>query len=114
MTTSAKQLGLTVTRMSGEDELVICPFHEDRNASAWFSPKKELFFCSVCGVGYNLRQLVKLLDLVWEDIDDYEPDEEPVYNLIDNEAYILRGVKTYHPYFEQRGISQVCSIFCLS
>lgn len=108
MTISARQLGLTVTRMSGMDELVICPFHEDRNASAWFSPKKELFFCSVCGVGYNLRQLVKLLDIICEDIiDNDERDDEPVYNLIDDEAYILRGVKTYHPYFGQRGISQV-------
>lgn len=106
MSTSARQLGLTVTKMSGEDELVLCPFHNDSNSSAWYSPKKELFWCSVCNQGYNLYQLCTLLG-VEVDLMDTEDEPNPVYNLIDAEGYRPVGVALYHDYFEKRNIDSM-------
>jgi DNA primase len=55
----ARAVGLEVTGTSGGEELVVCPFHDDHNASATWNPKSDLFYCFTCGEGMNLEQLLR-------------------------------------------------------
>lgn len=103
---SAKQLGLEVLGTSAGEELVKCPFHSDRSPSAWYSPKKELFYCSVCGFGMNLQQLSEKLNIDLE-LDDLGTRELPDFDLLTETPYIPRGGCIYVDYFEQRGISEL-------
>lgn len=106
MTISAKQLGLTVTGTSAGEELILCPFHHDKNASAWWNPKKELFYCAVCG-GFNLQQMAKKMHL---SVEMYELQDAPIelqdYDLLVTENYIPRGERIYAEYYRNRGISE--------
>lgn len=105
MTISAKQLGMTVTRTSAGEELVLCPFHSDSNASAWWNPKKELFYCAVCG-GFNLEQVAKRMHLEnLENIQD-APIQLQDYDLLVTDGYIPKGEMTYAEYFRTRGVSE--------
>ena len=105
--TSARTFGLTVMGNSGGEELVICPFHDDKNASSWWNPKKDMFFCAVCNMGLNAAQLVQRLGMEGEvDLDDLNPTGEPEdYNLIVADDQWEMGVFGYHPYMQERGIS---------
>jgi hypothetical protein len=54
-------LGLEVSKMSGDEALVLCPFHDDKNPSASFNVKKGLFFCFACGAKGNAEQVAERL-----------------------------------------------------
>lgn len=102
---SARQFGLTVTGSSGKQELVLCPFHEDKRASAWWHPQKELFYCAVCGFGLNAQQLAFRLGL---ELDEIAGDENflPDFDLMDDTPYLDLGHADYHtPYYQNRGIN---------
>jgi DNA primase len=44
---------------NGEVEVKVhCPFHSDTNPSATVNTKKSLFYCHVCGEGYNEQQFI--------------------------------------------------------
>ncbi len=101
--TSARAFGLTVTKMSGGQELVLCPFHNDRHASAWWNPTKELFYCAVCGLGLNAVQLANRLGLEHEEVVEWDVEPED-FNLVDESEPWNLGVNEYHEYFKQRGI----------
>lgn len=101
-----KDFGLSVTGTSGGEELVLCPFHSDRKSSAWFSPRRGLFYCAVCGFGLNVYQLVKKLGLDIE-VQDYEiAPEELEYNFLNEHCHLELGEEIYVDYFEQRGIDE--------
>jgi DNA primase len=102
----ANAIGLDVVGSSGGEELVICPFHDDHNASATWNPKSDLFYCFTCGIGMNLEQLLKRTgqeidaELVYEDrivIPDLEVRRE--------ELDIHVGTHAYPKYLQERGIS---------
>lgn len=65
----ARDLGLVVTGSSGYEEHVICPFHDDRNASASWNYRKGMFYCHTCKIGFNLRQISERLDFDVSEID---------------------------------------------
>lgn len=104
--TSIRSLGLEVVRISGGHEMVLCPFHADTTASAWFNPRKSLFYCAVCGIGKNIQQLAVALGVEWdgEDWDIYE--NIPEYSMIGGSEPIDIGNAIYHPYMEYRKITQ--------
>lgn len=100
--TSARAFGLVVEGMSGGEEMVLCPFHNDTHASAWFNPRKELFFCAVCSIGLNAVQLCQRLGIEREvELEEREPED---YNLIDDTPVLDLGKPIYHEYFKQRGV----------
>ena len=66
---SARQLGLEVYKSSANEDIVRCPWHDDRTPSATYNKSKGLFYCFTCGTGYNTEQLAEKLDI---DLDDNE------------------------------------------
>lgn len=60
---NANNLGLIVMGNVGKEQICLCPFHNDSNASATFDTLKGLFFCFSCNKGYNYNQLCKKLDI---------------------------------------------------
>lgn len=103
--TSAKSFGLVVTGTSGGQELVLCPFHLDRHSSAWWSPRKNLFYCAVCGLGLNAQQLAKRLGVEYEEVIEWSAEPED-YDLVGDEPVWELGYSIYHDYFRERGIPE--------
>lgn len=102
--TSAVSFGLTVKGNSGGEELVLCPWHDDNTPSAWFNPRKELFYCAVCGYGLSGIQVARRLGI--EVAPDTEVTKEPEdYDLIPEAVAYNLGDATYSPYIDARGIS---------
>jgi DNA primase len=103
--TSVTALGLQVERISGGHELLLCPFHADTNPSAWFNPKKNLFYCAVCGTGMNIYQMARALNVEIE-LDGEENVEEYIkdYSMLSDPSGLNLGTAGYHPYVELRGI----------
>lgn len=101
---SARMFGLEVVSTSGGEELVRCPFHDDVKPSAWFNPQKGLFWCAVCQLGLNMRQLQKRLDVELDVEDMVGPP--PDYDFVSEAHTLDLGVSMYHPYFDQRGIDR--------
>lgn len=104
---SIRTLGIEIARVSGAEELVLCPFHEDRKPSAWFNPKKNLFYCAVCNKGMTYRQLAYALG---QEIEDEETvlDEDPLddFDLTEPETMNLGVSKYHHDYMKQRKVSE--------
>lgn len=107
---SAAHFGMEVCGTSSGEELVRCPFHTDSSPSAWFNPKKGLFWCAVCHVGKNLFQLRDALapDLELDDLPEIEP---PDYNFFDEGLRFELGEdNVYHDYLvKERKINPVVS-----
>lgn len=108
--TSAREFGLQVEGTSGGEELVVCPFHADTKPSAWFNPRKELFYCAVCHLGLNAYQLRKRMGIQL-DPDDYpevgeriEPEDYDMTTAYDT-TYEL-GEVLYHGYLSSRNITE--------
>lgn len=107
---SAQSLGLSVQGYSNHQQLIVCPFHHDNNASAWFLERKGLFYCSVCGIGYNIHQLAKRLEIDLDDIEEDHEQELPDFNLLNDNQQIDYGEPFFHPYFGERGISRAIAL----
>lgn len=101
---SARELGLTVMGTSGKEELVLCPFHDDRTPSAWYNPHKELFYCAVCGFGMSAQQVAEKLGIEIEALDGEEKELDDLDLVIESSPFSLGTVKLYHPYFKSRKI----------
>lgn len=55
-----RELGLDVSRISGDEAIVRCPFHEDKHPdNACFNIVTGLFICYSCGAGANVKTLAK-------------------------------------------------------
>lgn len=102
---SARDFGLEVTKTSGSEELVLCPFHSDSTPSAWFNPRKGLFYCAVCALGLNVYQLAKRLGVTGIEMEWLGTEFPEDFALISEPQTFDLGVKMYHPYFKQRNIS---------
>lgn len=99
----AKQLGIDVRYKSGNEQIVICPFHDDKSPSAWFSTEKGLFYCSVCSVGLNFNQLADKLEIENFNVVRGEPEK---YDMFPVEREPPRGIKKYNDYLKDRGITK--------
>ena len=53
-----KELGLEKIKISGDNVMVCCPWHGERNPSCGISFTKEVGNCFACGERFNLVQLV--------------------------------------------------------
>lgn len=102
---SVRELGLEVVKFSGGHELLLCPFHPDRTPSAWFNPRKGLFYCSVCNLGLNMEQLAHRLGVEWE-AEEERGQELEDYSMFDTGEEVVSYPFEYHPYIKQRGISE--------
>jgi hypothetical protein len=103
---SARDLGLVVKGMSAGEELVLCPFHDDSKPSAWFNPRKELFWCAVCNVGMNAHELAYRLGVEYEG--DRHPFDVPEdYDLVSEEERFDLGHNIYHDYFRERKVHEL-------
>ena len=106
--TTARAFGLEVIRNSGGEEIVKCPFHNDRHASAWWNPVKNLFWCSVCQIGANIEQLLFLtgnkIDV--EAWNEYEEREVPLVSIEPDDYEPRVGAPFYSSYIERRGVSE--------
>jgi DNA primase len=104
---TARHLGLEVRGNSGGEELVLCPWHHDTNPSAWFNPRRGLFYCAVCHLGLNVSQLAKKLNIILEEA-EYYASESAVeeYNLFGEQLRLDLGEEVYHSYFERRNVSE--------
>lgn len=105
---SATDLGLEVVKSSGGEELVLCPFHSDRKPSSWFDPRKGLFWCAVCNIGLNVRQLCEKLNLQFDEVEAYASETTGLEDLqlVDEVGNLDLGVELYHDYMRDRNISQ--------
>lgn len=101
---SARVLGLKVARTSAGEEIVSCPFHDDSNPSSWWNPVKELFYCPVCQIGMNAKQLMNALGLECV-LEGEEEREVPEYNLIAEKIILPSGLCMWNDYFEERAIA---------
>jgi DNA primase len=109
--TSAKDFGLTVVRSSGNEENIVCPFHEDSAPSATYNKAKGLFYCFVCGTGYNNQQLAEKLGLEWEDVEDSVNILED-FDLLSEESLLEMGDKCVsNEYLTKRGIDSLIADF---
>src|SRR5687768_6517543 len=101
---SARDFGLEVRGMSAGEEIVLCPFHSDGKPSAWFNPKKNLFWCAVCNLGLNAYQLADRLGVDYDDDSEvfYEPED---YDLVGEEERFDLGTTHYSDYIFNRRIS---------
>lgn len=99
----AKDLGLKVVKVSGGEELVLCPFHDDKTPSAWFNPKNGLFFCTVCSLGMNIHQLAKRMNV---DIGSVMQSDDVIldYDMMHDALVLPRGVKNFSHYFRERNL----------
>lgn len=105
-----RALGISVVKVSGGEEMVLCPFHRDSNPSAWFDPRKGLFWCAVCNLGLNYEQLCRRLKIEPEDLEpsesegripDYDLFEDTLGPLLSGGSLIPQGID----YVSRRGIS---------
>lgn len=107
-------LGLDVRNHSGNEVLVLCPYHNDKHASAEFNVTTGLFHCFTCGVSATAKQVAKKLGgTVDAEVKRIVPKAVD-YNwrpllgapLAINNAYLLgRGVENWQ--IEKYGIRQV-------
>lgn len=105
--TSATRYGLTVMGNSGGEELVLCPFHKDNTPSAWFNPRKELFYCSVCGFGMTGMRLAVRLGIEVQVEEGGDPLSTPPpedYDLVSETMAYNLGDATYSDYIDARGV----------
>lgn len=100
---SARNFGLVVKGMSAGEELVACPFHSDSKPSAWFNPKKNLFWCAVCNIGLNAVQLAERLGVEYETDGEVEWEVED-YDLVAEDERFDLGIEYYAQYFVDRHI----------
>lgn len=56
-----RALGLRVAGTSGQEVIVVCPFHDDHHPSACFNPVTGLLFCFSCGATATVKELAKTL-----------------------------------------------------
>jgi hypothetical protein len=56
-----RELGLHIHGRSGQEFIVRCPFHGDKNPSACFNPVSGMFFCFSCGAASDASRLAYLL-----------------------------------------------------
>lgn len=56
-----RAIGLDVRNKTGDEVIVICPYHNDHHASAEFNVRTGLFHCFSCGVSSNAEKLAKRL-----------------------------------------------------
>lgn len=56
-----EELGLEVFSYSGDEALVLCPFHDDSTPSARFNVETGLFHCFACGVGKSVYDVAEEL-----------------------------------------------------
>jgi len=56
---SPEDLGFQVFGYSGDEALVLCPYHDDHSPSARFNVKTGLFHCFVCGTGKRAKDIAK-------------------------------------------------------
>lgn len=100
---SARNLGLSVTRSSGDEEYVICPWHDDKSPSASYNRRKGMFYCYVCHLGLNLEQLLKKLGL--EDMPLDEEREPEDFDLLGEQLPLDLGSQIgTEGYYLKRGI----------
>lgn len=104
---SARDFGITVVRTSGAEENVICPFHADSSPSASFNKTKGLFYCYVCGVGYNISQLAEKLCIDMGDLDD-EMEVLSDYDFVSGDTPLEIGERVeWHKYYWERKVSGI-------
>jgi DNA primase len=53
------ELGFEVFGYSGDEALVLCPYHDDHSPSARFNVKTGLFHCFVCGTGKRAKDIAR-------------------------------------------------------
>lgn len=56
---SPEELGFVVHGYSGDEALVLCPYHDDHNPSARLNVKTGLFHCFVCGTGKRAKDIAR-------------------------------------------------------
>src|SRR3954471_21378130 len=66
----AKAAGLTEGARSGQEQLYICPRHNDRHPSLSINTTKDVFMCGPCGAQGTAWQLVAFLNGV-------DPSDKP-------------------------------------
>lgn len=116
--TSARDFGIVVVRTSGAEENIICPFHADSSPSASFNKAKGLFYCYVCGVGYNVSQLAEKLSIDLEEVED-GVEVLTDYDFISEDTPLELGEKVHfakfsYEYFRKRNITPyTCSTYNL-
>lgn len=103
---SARHLGMEVVGSSGGEELVKCPWHNDNTPSSWFNPRRGLFYCAVCHLGLNVKQLALKLNVPLEEVEYYSASEAvEEYNLFGEQLRLDLGDEVYHEYFVRRNVS---------
>lgn len=105
---SIRTLGIEVVKTSGAEELVLCPFHDDTKPSAWYNPKKNLFYCAVCNKGMTYRQVAYALGVAIED-EETIFDEDPMddFDLMEDSELLNIGIDKYHfDYMSNRNVSE--------
>lgn len=62
----ARAGGLDI-RITNKKSPICCPFHDDRNASAFINPESNVFYCSVCtpGKGWTAKRFAEALGVPW-------------------------------------------------
>lgn len=107
-----RTIGLEVVGGAGAEELVKCPFHDDKNASASWNPKSNLFYCFTCGFGMGLEQLLSAMGKEIDIEAFMDEREEHVVELdLSRPARMSfsEGYCNYNEYLELRGVSEeVC------
>lgn len=101
---SARSLGLEVAKVSAGEEIVRCPFHQDKTPSAWWNPSKELFYCAVCQLGLSCSQMMMRLNIEPDELEEvrFQPQE---YDLFTEPVFIPKGDWGWNPYYQERGIN---------
>lgn len=105
-----KVIGLDVVGMSGGEELVMCPFHDDTHASASWNPKSDLFYCFTCGIGMGLEQLLKRTGMMidsdlWYEEEYDKPPPRVDFSVKEKPSW-EPGRKGYNEYLQSRGIGR--------
>ena len=67
---SPEELGFKVFGYSGDEALVLCPYHDDHAPSARFNVKTGLFHCFVCGTGKKAKDIAKEFGGHISDVED--------------------------------------------
>lgn len=109
----AEEFGLRAVGNSGGEQLVICPFHNDKRPSAWWNPIKNVFYCAVCQKGLSAFQLatqlgVETFDLEQESYDENTQDYDLTY---DSPPYRGTVSDPKHPYLQERNVSTIAAEF---
>lgn len=107
-----RAVGLDVVGTAGGEELVKCPFHDDKRASASWNPKSNLFYCFTCGFGMGIHELLKRTKSSIDAEAFIEERSEHVVELDLSRPEAFRdsfGGMFYNDYLRARGVSeQVC------